>query len=144
PATAITDLLRRLPPGRVLVVPADLESNRRVSPGEDKTIAPPNTLLPYQIATVAGKNQQFPKWYRDYATLIEPQPNLSHVVFNQPRSPFFDLLNVRYVMTHADTRLAGYDLLATAEGVSVYENKTALPRAFFVDRAIETTSHAAA
>lgn len=142
PATAITDLLRRLPPGRVLVVPADLESNRRVSSSEDKIIAPPNTLLPYQIPTVAGKNQQFPKWYRDYAALIEPQPNLSHVVFNQPRSRFFDLLNVRYVMTHADTRLAGYDLLATAEGVSVYENKQALPRAFFVNRAIAAATHA--
>jgi Bacterial membrane protein YfhO len=142
PATAITNLLRRLPPGRVLVVPADLESNRRVSSSEDKIIAPPNTLLPYQISTVAGKNQQFPKWYRDYAALIEPQPNLSHVVFNQPHSRFFDLLNVRYVMTHADTRLAGYDLLATAEGVSVYENKQALPRAFFVDRAIAVASHA--
>jgi len=141
PPTAITDLLRSLPPGRVLVVPADLESNRRVSSSEDKIIAPPNTLLPYQISTVAGKNQQFPKWYREYAALIEPQPNLSHVVFNQPRSRFFDLLNVRYVMTHVDTVLAGYDLLATAEGVSVYENRQALPRAFFVDRAIETISH---
>ncbi|MEN3332277.1 MAG: hypothetical protein V7641_1642, partial [Blastocatellia bacterium] len=142
PATQITSLLRSLPPGRVLVVPADLESNRRVSSSEDKIIAPPNTLLPYQIPTVAGKNQQFPRWYREYAALIEPQPNLSHVVFNEPRSRFFDLLNVRYVMTHADTPLAGYDLLATAEGVAVYENKTALPRAFFVDRAREATSHA--
>jgi hypothetical protein len=142
PATATTDLLRRLPPGRVLVVPADLESNRRASSNEDKIIAPPNTLLPYQIPTVAGKNQQFPKWYREYAALIEPQPNLSHVVFDQPRSRFFDLLNVRYVMTHADAPLAGYDRLATAEGVSVYENKQALPRAFFVARAIAVVSHA--
>jgi hypothetical protein len=144
PATQITTLLRSLPPGRVLVVPADLESNRRVSSSEDKIIAPPNTLLPYQIPTVAGKNQQFPKWYREYAALIEPQPNLSHVVFDQPRSRFFDLLNVRYVMTHGDTPLAGYDLLAKAEGVAVYENRNAMPRAFFVDRAIEATSHAAA
>lgn len=141
PPTEITTLLRDQPPGRVLVVPADLESNRRVSSNEDKIIAPPNTLLPYQIPTVAGKNQQFPRWYRDYAALIEPQPNLSHVVFDQSRSRFFDLLNVRYVMTHTDTPLAGYERLATAEGVAVYENKNALPRAFFVDRPIEVTSH---
>src|SRR5205085_2462481 len=132
--TEITDLLRRLPPGRVLVTPAGLESNRRASSSEDKIIAPPNTLLPYQIPTVAGKNQQFPRWYRDYAALIEPQTNLSHVVFDQSRSRYFDLLNVRYVMTHADNSLAGYEWLATAEGVAVYENKNALPRAFFVDR----------
>ncbi|HJQ26231.1 MAG TPA: YfhO family protein [Blastocatellia bacterium] len=142
PPTEITTMLRDLPPGRVLVVPADLDSNRRVSSNEDKIIAPPNTLLPYQIPTVAGKNQQFPRWYRDYAALIEPQPNLSHVVFDQSRSHFFDLLNVRYVMTHTDTPLDGYERLAAAEGVAVYENKNALPRAFFVGRAIEVTSHA--
>lgn len=145
PATQITDLLRRLPPGRVLVVPADLESNRRASSSDDKIIAPPNTLLPYQIPTVAGKNQQFPRWYRDYAALIEPQLNLSHVVFNRPRSRFFDLLDVRYVVTHANAPpLAGYDLLATAEGIAVYENRQALPRAFFVDRAVEVDGHAEA
>ncbi|MFL6213486.1 MAG: YfhO family protein [Blastocatellia bacterium] len=140
--TEITNLLRDLPPGRVLVVPAGLESNRRVSSNEDKIIAPPNTLLPYQIPTVAGKNQQFPRWYRDYAALIEPQTNLSHVVFDESRSRFFDLLNVRYVMTHAETPLVGYERLATAEGVAVYENKNALPRAFFVERAVAAASHA--
>ncbi len=142
PPTEVTTLLRNLPPGRVLVVPAGLESNRRVSSDDEKIIAPPNTLLPYQIPTVAGKNQQFPRWYCDYAALVEPQPNLSHVVFNEPRSRFFDLLSVRYVMTHADTPLAGYERLATAEGVAVYENKDALPRAFLVNRAIEVANHA--
>ena len=42
----------------------------------------------------------------------------------------------------ADNSLAGYEWLATAEGVAVYENKNALPRAFFVDRAIAAASHA--
>jgi hypothetical protein len=45
-------------------------------------------------------------------------------------------------VTHADTPLDGYERLATAEGVAVYENKSALPRAFFVDRALAVTSHA--
>jgi len=143
PKTEVTDLLHSLPPGRVLVVPSDLDSNRRVTdePGSKKIIAPPNTLLPYEIATVTGKNQQFPKWYREFASLIEPQQNLSHVVFDEYRSPFFDLLNVRYVMTH-DTAppLAGYDLLATAEGVSLYLNREAMPRAFFAGDVIEVES----
>ena len=142
PATQITDRLRQLPPGRVLVVPSDLETNRRAASQEDKIIAPPNTLLPYQISTVTGKNQQFPRWYREYAALIEPQPNLSHVVFDQTHSRFFDLLNVRYVVTHAAPPLAGYDLIATAEGLSIYENKNALPRAFFASRVIEVNNHA--
>ena len=136
PPTQTTDLLRSLPPGRVLVVPSQLETNRKLTQ-TDKIIAPPNTLLAYQIPTVSGKNQQFPKWYREYASLIEPQPNMSHVVFDQYRSRFFDLLNVKYVMTHASAPwLEGYDFVASAEGVSIYENKSALPRAFFAERII--------
>lgn len=146
PKTEITELLHSLPPGRVLVVPSDLTTNRRVTSeaGAEKIIAPPNTLLPYQIATVTGKNQQFPKWYREFASLIEPQQNLSHVVFDEYRSPFFDLLNVRYVLTRASAPpLDGYDLLATAEGVSVYENKSAMPRAFFASAVVEAGNEAA-
>ena len=143
PRTEITDLLRTLPPGRVLVVPSDLETNRRSSAGAgaEKIIAPPNTLLPYQISTVTGKNQQFPRWYREFASLIEPQPNLSHVVFDQHRGAYFDLLNVRYVLTHESAPLlTGCDLLATAEGVSLYENKSAMPRAFFATNVVEVNS----
>ncbi|HSO74033.1 MAG TPA: hypothetical protein VLU47_04280, partial [Blastocatellia bacterium] len=140
PRTATTDLLRSLPPGRVLIVPSDLETNRKAPTG-DKIIAPPNTLLAYQIPTVTGKNQLFPRSYREYASLIEPQPNLSHVVFDEYRSHFFDLLNVKYVVTHATAPpLDGYELVATAEGVSVYENKQVLPRAFFVSSVIEASS----
>ncbi len=143
PQTAVTDLLRSLPPGRVLVAPSGMESNRRAAEmaGEEKIIAPPNTLLAYQIPAVAGKNQQFPRWYRDYAALIEPQPYLSHVVFEQSQSRFFDLLNVRYLLTH-DTRVVppNYEWLATVEGVSVYENKTALPRAFLVGNEVRVSN----
>jgi hypothetical protein len=144
PKTETTDLLHALPPGRVLVIPSDLESNRNLPEGSraEKIVAPPNTLLPYQIFTVTGKNQQFPRWYREFASLIEPQPNLSHVVFDQYRSRFFDLLNVRYVMTHAlnpalGNNLEGYTLLATVDGISLYENRNAMPRAFFSSDAIE-------
>src|SRR6185295_4046757 len=144
PRTEITDLLHSLPAGRVLVVPSGLETNRSASAGagEEKIIAPPNTLLPYQISTVSGKNQQFPKWYREYAALIEPQPNLSHVVFDQYRSRFFDLLNVKYALTHESAPpLDGYEWVATAEGVSLYQNKTAMSRAFFADRTLEAQGH---
>jgi hypothetical protein len=138
PRTEVTDLLRSLPPGRVLVVPAGLETNRRATAQIEQIIAPPNTLLAYQIPSVAGKNQQFPKWYREFASLIEPQPNLSHVVFDRSSSPFFDLLGVRYVVTY-ESAPAPDDctLIASAEGISVYENHEALPRAFFAGRVIE-------
>ncbi len=141
PATETTEFMRALEPGRVLVVPSDLETNRKVDSATEKIIAPPNTLLPYRIPTITGKNQQFPRWYREYASLIESQPNLSHVVFDRTSSRYFDLLNVRYVMTRQSAEPpAGLLLLKTAEGVSVYENKNALPRAFIVSRAIEVSN----
>jgi hypothetical protein len=46
-------------------------------------------------------------------------------------------------MTHESaTPLVGCDLLATAEGISVYENKNAMPRAFFAHSAVEVKSPA--
>ncbi|MCI0487861.1 MAG: YfhO family protein [Blastocatellia bacterium] len=145
PPTKITSLLQSLPPGRVLIVPSDIETNRSLEDerNREKIIAPPNTLLPYRISTVTGKNQQFPKWFREFASLVEPQPYLSHVVFEQAGSRYFDLLNVRYLLTHASRPAPdGYDLIASEEGISVYENKSALPRAFFVDHIIEVPTHA--
>jgi hypothetical protein len=138
PRTELTDYLAA-EPGRVLVVPSGLESNRRVfdRTNDDKIIAPPNTLLPYRISTVTGKNQQFPRWYREYASLIEPQPHLSHVVFDTPRSAFLDLLGVRYVLSKENKPAMGdMPAIKRAEGVTVYLNPDAMPRAFFVNRTV--------
>ncbi|HKG21566.1 MAG TPA: YfhO family protein, partial [Blastocatellia bacterium] len=139
PATRITDTLASLPQGRVLVAPSDIKTNRRASDlaGDRKIVAPPNTLLPYKVAGVTGKDQLYPKTYRDFCALIEPQPHLSHVVFDETSSPFFDLLNVRYILTRdSEPPPAHSELLLTAEGLSLYENKLALPRAFFATQVI--------
>jgi hypothetical protein len=143
PRTEVTDLLQQLPRGRVLVTPAELETNRSDTAGAEKIIAPPNTLLPYRISSVTGKNQQFPRWYREFASLIEPQTNLSHVVFSQYRSPFFDMLSVKYVMTRNSLPdIGGYELLTEREGVVVYENRNALPRAYFASDIVEVHNSA--
>jgi Bacterial membrane protein YfhO len=145
PPTRTTDLLRSLPPGRVLVAPGDLESNRTVEAARTKIVAPPNTLLPYAIPAVTGKNQLLPRWYQEFAALIEPQPHLSHLVFDSLQSPYFDLLNVRYVLTRAAAPAPdGLRLHARVEGVALYENPAALPRAFLARRAVEAGDAAAA
>jgi hypothetical protein len=133
PPTEITETLRRLPRGRVLITPSDLLTNRTEAAGRAKIVAPPNTMLAYGIPVVTGKDQLYPRWYREYATLVEPQPNLSHVVFDQPRSPFLDALNAKYVLTRAGAAAPEFGrLLLEAEGVSLYENDCAAPRAFMV------------
>jgi hypothetical protein len=145
--TQMTGLIASLPPGRVLVTPSDIDLNRRAEEiaGREKIIAPPNTLLPYRIATVTGKDQLFPKRYRDFCSLIEPQPNPSHVVFDKNASHFFDLLNVKYILTRAsNVAPPGADLLGTAEGLSLYENKSGLPRAFFAKEVLVVKDQAEA
>ncbi|MEW6127403.1 MAG: YfhO family protein [Acidobacteriota bacterium] len=133
PKTAITEKLKTLPPGRVLITPSGIESNRRAHLSEEKVIAPPNTLLAYQIPSVTGKDQLFPKAYREFCSLIEPQDRLSHVVFDETTSPFFDALNVRYVITYESaTPPLNHQLIMKAEGVALYENLNALARAYFV------------
>ncbi|HKV38170.1 MAG TPA: YfhO family protein [Blastocatellia bacterium] len=137
PHTEITDQLAALPPGRVLPTPSDIDLNRRVSPGRSKIIAPPNTLLAYRIPAITGKDQLFPRWYQEYARLIEAQPNMSHVVFDRSSSPFFNLLNVKYILTHQSSPppINGR-LLLSAEGLSLYENESVMPRAFISRRAV--------
>lgn len=147
PWTRITDTLASLPPGRVLVAPSDIQTNRRAGElaGDRKIIAPPNTLLPYRIASITGKDQLYPKTYREFCALVEPQPHLSHVVFDKTSSPFFNLLNVRYVLTHdSEPPPQDSELLLTAEGLSLYENPRALPRAFFASRVITVENEAGA
>jgi hypothetical protein len=135
PRTEITEKLKSLPPGRVLVAPSGIETNRRAHLSEEKVIAPPNTLLAYQIPTVTGKDQLFPKSYREFSSLIEPQDRLSHVVFDESASPYFDLLNVRYVVTHESAPAPpNHDLILKAEGLALYENRNVMPRAFFIKK----------
>ena len=141
PPTETTRLLQGLPPGRVLVTPGDLESNRRVNSGEKKIIAPPNTLLAYSIPTLTGKDQLFPRSYRELCSIVEPQENLSHIVFDRDSHPVFDLLSARYILTHESAAApANSKLLRTTEGLSIYENLKALPRAFIAKESIQATT----
>ncbi|HEY6328089.1 MAG TPA: YfhO family protein, partial [Blastocatellia bacterium] len=143
PHTQVTDFIRQLPPGRVLVTPSDLDLNVRSGSERDKIIAPPNTLLAYGIPVIAGKDQLFPKSYKEFCALAEPQQNLSHVVFDISSSPYFDMLGARYVLTH-DYCAPPKDskLLLKAQGLCLYENSHAMPRAFFASEIVRCGAEA--
>jgi hypothetical protein len=66
-------------------------------------------------------------------------------VFDKDVSRFFDLLNVRYILTRAsNVAPPGADLLGTAEGLRLYENKSGLPRAFFAKSVVVVKDQAEA
>ncbi|MEW6729733.1 MAG: YfhO family protein [Acidobacteriota bacterium] len=134
--TATTDLLSaKLGNYRLVVAPAEFRGKAGAN-SEEKIVAPPNTLLPYRLATIYGKDQLFPKWYRDLTALIEPQPELSHIIFNRQQSPFYDLLGVKYLLTRAEniTSDEHYREIYQGEGIRLYENLAVMPRAFFASQ----------
>lgn len=90
----------------------------------------------YDLQDVRGYDSIIPKQYVDYMAAIEPQNELP---FNrvQPisslealNSPLLDALNVRYVITAETIDLPKLRQVWQGEGVRVYENLAAAPRAY--------------
>ena len=95
-----------------------------------------NTPWPQALADVRGYDSIIPKQFTDYMAAIEPQNGLP---FNriQPigsaaalESPLLDALAVRYVISSGPIDLATYRLAWEGEGVRIYENLDAAPRAY--------------
>jgi hypothetical protein len=131
--TATTDFLKEnLGLYRLVVAPAEFKGKAGAVKG-DKIVAPPNTLLPYRLATIAGKDQLFPKWYRELTALVEPQNELSHIIFNRQQSPVYDLLGVKYLVTKERNPApsAAYHEVYNGEGIRIYQNQDVMPRVFF-------------
>ena len=95
-----------------------------------------NTPWLFDLQDVRGYDSIIPKQYVDYMAAIEPQGEL---LYNriQPiknweslNSPLLDLLNVKYIITAEQIDLPKLAQVWTGEGVRVYENLAAAPRAF--------------
>ena len=95
-----------------------------------------NTPWLYDLMDVRGYDSIIPRQYTDYMAAIEPQNGLA---FNriQPigsatalESPLLDALAVRYVVSSGPIDSPKYRLAWEADGVLIYENLGAAPRAY--------------
>ncbi len=105
-------------------------------PGTTKTMNA-NVGMFYGLQAVDGYDSIFPQQYAAYMELIEPQDQLQYNRIAPLRqwssldSPLLDLLNVKYIVTEVEIpNPAKYRLVYQDEAVRVYENLSALPRAF--------------
>lgn len=95
-----------------------------------------NTPWLYGLQDVRGYDSVIPRRYVRYMEAIEPQNEL---LFNriQPvydwqalNSPLLDVLGVKYVVTSATIDLPKYEQVWEGEGLRVYQNLAAMPRAY--------------
>ena len=95
-----------------------------------------NTPWLFDLQDVRGYDSIIPRQYTEFMAAIEPQNELQ---FNrvQPvtgwealNSPLLDVLNVRFVITAATIDLPKFSLAWEGEGLRVYENLAAAPRAY--------------
>ncbi len=100
--------------------------------------APLNANVPWlhALPDVRGYDSIIPRQYTEYMAAIEPQNGL---IYNriQPigsaaalESPLLDALAVRYVISSGPVDSPSYRLAWEGEGVRVYENLDAAPRAY--------------
>jgi O-antigen/teichoic acid export membrane protein len=102
-----------------------------------------NTPWPHALADVRGYDSIIPKQYTDYMAAIEPQNGLQ---FNriQPigspaalESPLLDALAVKYVASVEPIASPKFRPVWEGEGLTIYENLAAAPRAYTLPRSAE-------
>ncbi len=104
-----------------------------IAPGEKPFNANSGMLFGFQ--DIRGYDSIIPKQYVEYMEWIEPQDELLYnriAPLSEPNSldsPLLHLLNVKYVITTQEIDRPGYRLVYDGE-VRVYENASAMPRAF--------------
>ena len=131
-------LLQHVPPSVLFLRERqEAEGPFRIAGYGNSDVLRPNTAMMAGLEDVRGYDSMFLREYVDYWSLIEPPDML---LFNQMssfrrpaslRSPFVDLLNVRYVVTTESLSEPGLSLVYDRE-IRIYERPTALPRAFLV------------
>ena len=103
---------------------------------EGKKILPANAAWLYDLQDIRGYDSIFSARYRRFMETIDTQDQLLYnriAPLQSARaldSPLLDLLNVRYVLSEQVINNPGYQLVARGDGLLLYSNSDALPRAF--------------
>jgi O-antigen/teichoic acid export membrane protein len=136
-------------PQSIAAIKADPGLFRIVTFGEDDTL-PSNTNMLFGLHDMRGYDTIILREYVEYLEQIEPQRGIPYSkvakLFDQRslQSPLFDLLNVKYVLTSKVLSLPDLTLFAQGDGIRVYRNERALPRAFMVGSQVIVASRSEA
>lgn len=137
PKTKALDFLQEKAKGEVF----------RIATAHDM-ILPPNFSLAYRLQTVAGYDPLYLRRYGQLVAAIESEsPDLAPALgFNRIITPknysskFFDLLNVKYLLSLSAISSPRYKLVFQEGQTRIYENTSVLPRAFFVSEVVGVAS----
>jgi len=125
-------------PQSVAAIKADPGLFRVVTYGDDDTL-PSNTNMIFGLQDVRGYDTIILREYVEYLEQIEPQRGIPYSkvakLFDQRSlaSPLLHVLNVKYVLTSRVVNQPGWSLHTQGDGIRVYRNDNAMPRAFVVD-----------
>ena len=112
--------------------------------GTDDKLLNANLGWRYHLQDIRGYDSIIPKQYMDYMRAIEPQGQslynrVSPIINRQSlESPLLDVLGVRYILSEVpiEPAVQGLQQVFEAEGVRVYENTRAMPRAYAIGDSI--------
>lgn len=96
----------------------------------------PDSGMVYQLPDARGYDAVTPKRYMDLFDRMEGSVRITHFwLLKQADSPLLDLLNVKYLLTKQELGGKWQSVYRDTHGMTVYQNRDVMPRAFVVYRA---------
>ncbi|MEK7502084.1 MAG: YfhO family protein [Patescibacteria group bacterium] len=114
----------------------------------DKRILPPNFSIMYKIQTLDGYDPLYLRRYGELIAALERgEPNINPPFgFNRIINPLnyssslIDLMNVKYILSIDPITDSKFSEIFRDGSIKIYENKSVIDRAFFVEKTITSKS----
>lgn len=108
----------------------------------DNRIMPPNFSTTYRLQTISGYDPLYLRRYGEFIAAVERDKSDNSVPFGFNRiitpinfsSKFFDLLNVKYVLSFEDIKNNKYRFVLQEGETKLYENTQVCPRVFLAKK----------